>query len=70
LRCGLGAQSIALAWRLLLFAEDVGEGPLRFVFALFDLQLAKDRMPANVDLMPLAFEVPQRAFSNFAQETK
>jgi hypothetical protein len=50
--------------RLFLLAEK------RFIFLgdLFDFELPEDRMPGNVNFMPLGFNPAQPAFAGFAQK--
>src|SRR5579862_930079 len=51
----------------LLFPEKERLGLLG---ALFDLELAQNGMPADVDFVPLAFDAAQGTFAHFAQVTE
>ncbi len=51
---------------LLTFAPEC----FAFLAALFDLELAENGMPADVDFVPLAFQAAQCAFAHLAQKTE
>lgn len=55
---------------LLLFLEQALENGFGFRHLLLHLQLAEDGMPADVKLVPLAFDVAQGRVVEFAQETQ
>src|SRR5208283_5049615 len=43
---------------------------LHFLAVLFDLELAQDGVPGDVNLVPLGFQAPERAFAHFAEVTQ
>ena len=49
------------------FGEHRAEAGLGFLVSLSNLQLAEDRVPADVDFVPGVFQVSQDAFIHFAQ---
>jgi len=53
--------------RWLPFAEHGGKWGLSLFLALADLELAQNRVPADINLMPLVFEVAQGALAHFAE---
>src|SRR6516225_2183006 len=46
------------------------EERLGFLGRMFDLELAKDGVPADVDLVPLGFNTAQGTFAHLAQVTE
>src|ERR1019366_4979220 len=51
-------------------AEQSGESAFGVFRVLADFQLAENGMPADVDFVPLALDIAERAFVHLAQEAE
>src|SRR5687767_5328518 len=60
----------SLAFVLFVAAEETAERGFIAFGLLLDLELAEDRVPADVNLVPLVFEVALGAFVQLAEETQ